>query len=190
MKDDVVKQLLPWGDTTLTGAVVQNAERSCLERIVVVVGDHADEVRAALPPGQRTVVVNPDFRDGNLSSFRVGVAAAGAPAAVVVLLGDVPTVGPEIIDRFVDVWEAGQPWAAIGQYRYSLGHPLLLSAEAIAEIGPSAGSKTLWKLVREAPPGAVGRVQFACSRPWDINTMADYRASLCLLRRQSGDSAT
>jgi molybdenum cofactor cytidylyltransferase len=186
MEGGTLKQLLPWGATTMVGAVVAQADASRLDPVVVVVGHHAAEVEAALPPGRRIVATNPDYRAGNLSSFRAGLAAAGVPEAVVVLLGDMPTVGPEIIDRLVDVWEASRPWAAVAEYRHSRGHPLLLSAEALAAIDPAAGAKALWRLVEEAPPGAVRRVQFSLSHPWDINTMADYRAAAGRARRTGG----
>jgi molybdenum cofactor cytidylyltransferase len=118
----------------------------------------------------------------------VGVAAAGSPAAVVVLLGDMPGLGSEVIDRLLDVWESSQPWAAVTEYRHSLGHPLLLSAEAVAEIDTQAGSKTLWRLIEEAPPDAVRRVQLTSARPWDINTMADYLSALRQHRHRHGGS--
>jgi len=173
-----LKQLLPWGDTTVVGAAVAGAEASRLDRVVVVVGHHATEVASALPEGRRIVATNPDYRAGNLSSFRVGLAAAGEPAAAMVLLGDMPTVGPEIIDRFLDVWEASRPWAAVAEYRYSRGHPLLLSAEAIAAVDAGAEGKALWRLLEDAPPGAVRRVRFSLAPPLDINSPADYRAAL------------
>jgi molybdenum cofactor cytidylyltransferase len=178
MEGDTVKQLLPWGDTTMVGAVVAAAEASRLDRIVVVVGHRAAEVEASLPGGRRIVATNPDYRAGNLSSFRVGLAAARNPAAVLVLLGDMPSVGPGIIDRMLDVWEASRPWAAVAEYRHATRHPLLLSAEAVAGIDPAAGGKALWRLIEEAAPGAVRRVQFNLSPPQDVNTLADYRAAL------------
>ena len=39
------KQLLPFGDTTLLGQVVRNANSSGLERLIVVMGLRADELR-------------------------------------------------------------------------------------------------------------------------------------------------
>ena len=50
------KQLLPFGDSTLLGYVVKNANRSTLDRVVVVLGREAPSVRNSFNPGRAIVV--------------------------------------------------------------------------------------------------------------------------------------
>ena len=52
------KQLLPFGDTTLLGQVVRNANASSLDRVVVVLGRASDELREKLDFGRAEVVEN------------------------------------------------------------------------------------------------------------------------------------
>ena len=66
-------------------------------RVVIVLGAHADRVAPAITADSRiTLVVNPNFTRGQLSSLKVGLAeAAGDGAdAVIVHLADHPLVSP------------------------------------------------------------------------------------------------
>ncbi|MCF8109073.1 MAG: NTP transferase domain-containing protein, partial [Desulfohalobiaceae bacterium] len=40
-----VKQLLPWQGTTLLGAVLEQARRSCLDELIVVLGAASDRIQ-------------------------------------------------------------------------------------------------------------------------------------------------
>ncbi|QXQ05765.1 nucleotidyltransferase family protein [Sphingosinicellaceae bacterium] len=62
---------------------------------LVVLGDRADEVRAAVGERTATFVVAADYAEGMSASLRAGLAAAPAEwDAVLVLLGDMPLVQP------------------------------------------------------------------------------------------------
>jgi molybdenum cofactor cytidylyltransferase len=154
---------------------VAAAEASQLDRVVVVTGAYADEVEERLTVTRATVVRNPDFRRGNMSSFRRGVAAAGSPDAVLLLLGDMPEIDRSLIDRFVKVWEAERPWAAVAEYDDGLAHPLLLSTDALEEVLDRDGRKVLWRFIEAAAPAAVRHVRVGRARLLDVNTPADYR---------------
>lgn len=63
------KQLLPFGDTTLLGRVVRNANASSLDRVVVVLGRASGEVRASLDFGRAEVAENTAYGTGCASSL-------------------------------------------------------------------------------------------------------------------------
>lgn len=181
MAGPVAKQLLPFGDRTMAALSVANAEASRLDRIVAVTGAEADHVAASLMQGRATLVHNPEYVRGNVTSLLRGVAAAGAPGAILLLLGDMPGVTPDVINRFVDVWQEARPWAAVAVYDDGIpNHPFLLSASAVAAMTEMAraGSKVLWQLLIEAPPRAVTEVPFDQPAPIDVDTFADYHAAL------------
>src|SRR3712207_9325093 len=69
------KQLLPFGDTTLLGQVVKNANASSLDRIIVVLGRASNEVREALDFGRAGVVENTAYGTGCASSLLAGLDA-------------------------------------------------------------------------------------------------------------------
>ena len=171
----VTKQLLHIGDRTMAAVAVANAEASQLDRVIVVTGNAAAEVAASLDEGRAEIAHNPSYEEGNLSSLRTGLAAAGDVAAAVVLLGDTPEVGPDVIDRMVAVWRDRGPWAAHAVYDDGVpSHPFLLSADAVAIVRALAGSKPLWSLLVEAPPEPVMSVLFDRAPPVDVDTASDH----------------
>jgi molybdenum cofactor cytidylyltransferase len=172
------KQLLPYAGTTLLNHVVAAAAASSLDEVVVVTGAHAAMVESQLETGRATVARNPDYRRGNMSSLAVGAAAVPQAASVLVLMGDMPEVDTEIIERFVARWHEQRPWAAVGEYRDGIAHPFLLSGAALDTVLAVDEPKALWRLLVVEPVGPVDRVTIGRPRPSDINTEADYERLL------------
>jgi molybdenum cofactor cytidylyltransferase len=95
------KLLAPLDGRPLVQHVIDAANASSCEPVVLVVGAGADELVAAARLGRATVVRNPDYATGQSSSLRVGLAAAGAADAAVILLADMPGVRPALVDALV-----------------------------------------------------------------------------------------
>lgn len=178
MVGSLPKQLLPLAGRPLIAITVGNAVASSLDKVVVVTGHRGDEVAAAIADTRATVVPNPDYRGGNMTSFRAGYASAPNCDAYVILLADMPGVTTAIIDRMIATWNAGRPWAAVAEYSDGPRHPLLLSAAAMTEAAGTTGPKAIWRFLESAPPGRVEPVAFLQSAPRDVNTHADYEALL------------
>ncbi len=109
------KQLLPFGDTALLGHVVRNVATSRLDRVIVVLGRSADELKAA-------VVDNRAYRSGCASSLLAGLDTLienAECAAVMLVLGDQPGVGTAVIDDVCNDWREHRPWVAVTSYRGS-----------------------------------------------------------------------
>jgi molybdenum cofactor cytidylyltransferase len=179
------KQLLPFGEAAMAAVVVATAETSQLDQVVVVTGHDAAEITASLACERAIVVHNAAYEGGNVTSLRRGIAAASAPDAILLLLGDMPGVSVEIVDRFVGLWRDVAPWAAVAIYDDGVpNHPFLLSVEAVAALQATSGSKALWTLLVEDPPHPVTAVRFEQPAPIDIDTVADYDEAL---RRRAED---
>jgi molybdenum cofactor cytidylyltransferase len=111
------KQLLPFGNTTLLGQAVRNANASALDRVVVVLGRASEELRATVDFGRAEVVENTAYGTGCASSLLAGLDAAGEDCdAIALLLGDQPGVKSEYIDHVVATWQQNRPWAAVTAY--------------------------------------------------------------------------
>jgi molybdenum cofactor cytidylyltransferase len=173
MRGDVPKQMLPLGGLTLAGATVRNAEGSSLDRVVVVIGHRSDEVAAAVGEGRAEIVVNPEYRQGNMTSFRAGAAALAGCDAFVVLLADMPGVSSSMIDSIVAEWYRSGPWAAVSSYTDGPGHPLLLSAAALDEASQAQGRKGVWRFLNDASD-RVEEIVFDSPMPTDVNTPEQY----------------
>jgi len=178
MDGPLPKQMLPLHGSAMVAVTVRNAEASVLDRVVVVTGYRAHDIGELLGDGRAVAVENPDYRAGNMTSFRVGAAALAGCDEVVVLLADMPGVSTAMIDRIVMTWQSDQPWALASSYSDRLGHPLLLSAAAMGEAVRVQGAKGLWRFLDEAPVSSVYHQEFEGSMPTDINTRDDYERML------------
>ena len=122
------KQLLPFGDTTMLGQIVRNANASALDRVVVVLGRASGELRGSVEFGRAMVVENTAYGTGCASSLLAGIDAAGEDCeALVLLLGDQPGVKPGFIDSVLAEWRSPRPWAAGASYEGELGHPFVFA---------------------------------------------------------------
>lgn len=169
------KQLLPFGGATILQTVVRSAEASQLEEVMVVVADTFDTDAVSLERAEWAV--NPNPGEGNLSSLLAGSDAwPGQP--VMVLLGDMPGVGTDVIDALLQAWDADPGYAAIARYTDGEGHPFILSDPFVASLAHYEGDKALWPLLHEEAKGEVLRLDIPSFKPADINTEEDYRNAL------------
>ena len=169
------KQLLPFKGTTLLGWVTsQVAQAAGLDEVVVVLGRAGDEIRRQVDFAMATVVDNPVFGEGCASSYRAGIGALNPRSeAIMILLGDQPNVGPEIIDRVAREWREVGSHIALCSYRGQKAHPMIFGKPMFDQLVGLHGDKAAWKLV-DANPGQVHEVVLDLPFPEDKNTVEDF----------------
>jgi probable selenium-dependent hydroxylase accessory protein YqeC len=175
------KLLLDALGTTVLARSTQALLGLGLRRVVVVLGCDAERVRseAGLPADPSLeVVVNPDWPEGQASSLRRGVEACADCEAVLVTLGDLPTLAPGDARQVLSAWD-GRSKAVARELEGRWQHPVLFSralfAELLATRGDVGGREVL-----AAHAASVTRVP---GRPLlDVDTGADYEALLDELR--------
>jgi molybdenum cofactor cytidylyltransferase len=123
----VTKQLLPFGHNTILGQVIRNALESNLDEIVVVLGYQAQEIGQNISDAPVKVVVNPEFREGLSSSIKKGLSNITETSAVMILLGDQPLVGKEIINRLLTELGRGDRGIIVPVYDNIRGHPVIFT---------------------------------------------------------------
>jgi molybdenum cofactor cytidylyltransferase len=188
------KQLLELGTSTVLGRAVAAAEASTLDRVVVVVPRAVPEVADRLPRGRAEVVTVEESsaadagHPGCSSSLRAGLAMVDESDtdALVLLLGDMPTLPTAVIDEVTANWRARPSWAAVTSYRDRIGHPFVFSADAIDRLHELHGDKAVWKIVELEPAERVRRIPVDEPCPPDLDTWDDY-LELC---RELGASPT
>jgi len=130
-----------------------------IERIVVVLGARADEIRAGVHFGLAEPVVCADWAEGQAASLRCGIEAVAGAEAAVLTLGDMPRVTPQVITRFADIAaEHGSHARARAVYDGMPGHPVGLGSayfEQIAALRGDVGARDVLK--------AIGAIAIECS---------------------------
>ena len=113
-----------------------------LDRVVVVLGARADEVRAGAEVGTAEVVVCADWAEGMSASLRCGLAALSGAGEVVIALADQPYVTAAAVARV----RATPGPAARAVYGGAPGHPVVIRRpllERASELRGDAGFRDL-----------------------------------------------
>lgn len=128
------KPLLPWGDATLIEYDLAQLRASAVDRVVVVLGHQAEEVRRHVHDPEVVVVTNADYRQGRAGSVRAGVGALTPDTeAVVILAVDQPRPA-ELIDSLIAAHRRGGGLITVPAHQGRRGHPPVFDASLIAEL--------------------------------------------------------
>ena len=96
------KLLLPWRGRPVLAHVLEAVRASAIPHRILVLGHEAAAVRAAIDLAGFTVLDNPDYREGQSTSMRVGLSAVPAGCTgYLFLLGDQPGITATFIDDLV-----------------------------------------------------------------------------------------
>jgi molybdenum cofactor cytidylyltransferase len=149
-----------------------------------VVVPSGDTARIAALAGMPAVVVEHAGRDaGMASSIGVGIDALPPSAeAVVIALGDQPSVLPAVVSRLCERWRAGGARAVVPSYRDGRGPPVLFgraSFDALRGLTGDAGARSVLDALGEA----VATVPVADIAPLDVDTPDVLRRLAAVWRR-------
>ncbi len=131
--------------------VVEHVLASPADPVLVVTGHRTEEVRQAAGPGRHSFVYNPDFAAGLSTSLVAGVNALPPGLdGVLVCLGDMPDVPPEVLDKLISAFNPVEGRAicipVIGAKR---GNPMLWGAQFFNQIKTLRGDSGARKLLAE-----------------------------------------
>lgn len=133
-----------------------------LDPVVVVLGAHADVVRAAVDLGGVEVVQAADWAEGQSASLRAGVRALGGRVrAAVILLADTPGITSQVIAGALDHLAPGVD-AVRTLHSGRPGHPVVLGASLLARVTELRGDV-----------GARVLLQSARVRSWEAGHLCD-----------------
>jgi molybdenum cofactor cytidylyltransferase len=173
-----LKQLLPWGGTTLINWQVRQFAEAGVDSVVVVLGHAADNIRPALPSGTQ-VTLNEDYRQGRAISLRRGAQAVeAAPEALLILSVDQPRPA-WLSRRVIDRWRAEKPLIVSPRFPDGFGHPVLLDGSLLPELREvDEESLGLRAVIDRHLESAAGEVIHNSRINVDLNTPDDYASAL------------
>jgi 7,8-didemethyl-8-hydroxy-5-deazariboflavin synthase CofG subunit len=166
------KALARFGSKTAMEIAVENC--GALEAPVVVLGSDAERVQEFVPAGAR-VVVNANWRAGQMSSLQAALAEIAPGADFMLYPVDHPLLTREVIEKLAAAFRArsaGQP-IALPKYKNRGGHPVIFASELRAEFEQSQTARDV--VYRD--PARVRVVLVASDAIWrDLDSPAAYRA--------------
>jgi molybdenum cofactor cytidylyltransferase len=168
------KLLARLGGQPIIEAVLDNLRDAPVVEVIVVVGADADRLREVCERYGVRTVANEEWERGQSTSVLAGLRASGGRGAVV-LLGDQPFVGAEVVERLVAEFAEGAK-VAVATYGGKRRNPVLFSREVWplleAELAGDEGARSVLRqhpeLVVEVPCEGVGD-------PVDVDTREDLR---------------
>lgn len=131
----VQKLLLPFVGKTVVAHIVDQIIDSAVDKVHVVVGHEGRRVARELSDRRVCIVTNPDYESGMLSSVRCGLAALDQQCrAVLVALGDQPSVTSKLIDLMIRSFAETEKKILVPFHNGRRGHPVLFSTDYRNEI--------------------------------------------------------
>ena len=136
-----------------------------LDRVVVVLGARAEEIRAGADLSGADVVVCQDWADGMGASLGQGLAVLADAGEVVIVLADQPFITSAVVARVRSTPGA----AARAVYDGAPGHPVVIRRPLLGRAGELRGDTGFRDLL-----GGVAEVECAdLADPLDIDTRDD-----------------
>jgi len=131
------KALLPIDGETFIERIVNALRRARVGRIVIVIGHNAEQMKRAVESLPVEILVNEDYRRGQLSSLQVAVrhlqADAGC-AGLLVHLVDHPYIDPELVDKMIAAFEESEKLIVVPRHHGKRGHPVLFARSLFEEL--------------------------------------------------------
>jgi molybdenum cofactor cytidylyltransferase len=170
------KLCLPFGAGTILSCAIAPHLEAGLQRVIVVLGGHADELRSAAGPADPRVrfVVNESWTEGMASSIRRGLEECAAAAAVVLALGDQVGVDAARLKLLLAAWAPDVP-LVVPVVGGRASHPVLFARALFDELRALRGDVGAREVVRRhwAEAARVAAAPLA-----DVDTREDYEALL------------
>ena len=170
------KPLLPWGKKAVIDACIKYVRDGGVDRIVVVTGHRADELRTYLATASVTFAINPDPSSEMSDSLKIGLNhIPDSLNAALITPVDYPAVSSSVASTLVAEWRKGSRLVK-PTYHSRGGHPVLIDLSLrreLANLSSTNGLKGLFERYQEE----VKRIEVDC--PYiarDIDTWDDYRA--------------
>jgi molybdenum cofactor cytidylyltransferase len=177
----VQKLLLPFSGKTVIGHIVDQLLASTIGEVHVVVGHQAERISAELSGRAVTIVNNPNYESGMLSSVRCGLRSLPEECrAVMVVLGDQPSITTKLINKMLRSFAATEKSILVPLNESRRGHPVLFSRQYRDEILTHFNDVGLRGLLHKHPEEVFELTVSTDSVLYDMDYPEDYRRELGL----------
>ncbi|HEX9747751.1 MAG TPA: nucleotidyltransferase family protein [Methylomirabilota bacterium] len=176
------KLLMPVGGRAIVRYAVESVLAGGVDSVWVVTGPDVEPIAAALAGLEVQIAVNPAPEEGQAGSLRAGIAALPASVdAVLVALGDQPSLAPTIIPALLAARRTSPKLIVAPRYRDGQGNPVLFKREIFPELLRLTGDQGARPIIQKEP-ARVEWVELDLPMPPDVDTQDDYEKIRANLR--------
>jgi len=125
----------------------------------VVLGAHADQIRAQLNAPSASIVVNEEWQSGQLSSIQAAVRSLSSrPTEGLILCPvDHPLISAALVANLIAAFDSSRKLIALPTFRGRRGHPVIFHRSLYAELLAASAEIGARQIVR-AHPGEIVEV--------------------------------
>src|SRR5258706_2991747 len=171
------KALLPVGESSFIERIVKSLRAAQIEKIFVVLGHNAAALEKKIRHLPVTILQNPDYKLGQLSSLVVALRALEGENVDGILLHlvDHPFIDPRLVARMVERFcESKQP-IVVPVYKGRRGHPVIFSRRLFGELAAAPLDQGAKSVVRAHAAETLEVETEDEGITLDIDTPEDYR---------------
>jgi len=134
------KALLPIDGVRFIERIVATLKSTRVDEIITVLGHNAEEMRQKVSDLPVKIVVNQDYKQGQLSSLIAAIRSIESGEnhhrvdAILVHLVDHPYINVDLVNLMIDRFYETKPLIVVPRYRRRRGHPVIFSRALFAEL--------------------------------------------------------
>lgn len=170
------KPLLPFGNKTVIECCIDYLQKGGVEKIVVVLGHRANEIREKLASRSLNFAFNPDPDSEMGTSIAHGVRTLPETCqATLIALTDQPAVPAAVVSSLIETWQNGTR-LVVPTWQDRGGHPVLVDLsfeDELLNLSSSGGLRALFQAHRDQVKRIPVDSPFIAR---DMDTWDDYRA--------------
>jgi molybdenum cofactor cytidylyltransferase len=151
------KMLADFNGKPMVRATAEQILKSSIDELVTVTGNQSAEVEQALSGLKLRTVHNEHFAEGLSTSLRCGLESVAENAdAVIIFLGDMPLIEPQLIDRLIAAFNPVEHRTIIvPTHKDQLGNPVLWGKEHFMRLMALEGDRGARALIDRFKSDAV-----------------------------------
>jgi molybdenum cofactor cytidylyltransferase len=131
------KALLPIDGQTFIERIVGALTETPVGRVIVVLGHNADEMKRQIVHLPVEILINPDYKLGQLSSLQVAVRRLQTEPdceGMLLHLEDHPYIDAKLVETMIERFRASGKLIVLPRYGGKGGHPVIFSRRLFTEL--------------------------------------------------------
>lgn len=171
-----IKQLLPWGKSTILQHVLDTARNCGPAEVILVLGYKVEEIIQRIDRESIKIIINPEFQKGMSSSIKLALPAVStASESVMFMLGDQPMVSQEIMELLLTQHFNSSKGITLPVHNGIKGRPVLFDKKYFTELSTLVGDYGARQVIDRHPEDILEIEVDTEGVLIDIDTPTDYQ---------------